>query len=43
MRKRRLVAARYPDARVVIPSHGPAGGRELLDHTIALAEAAVRQ
>lgn len=36
----RAVAARYPDARVVVPSHGAAGGRELLDHTIALAEAA---
>jgi glyoxylase-like metal-dependent hydrolase (beta-lactamase superfamily II) len=36
----RAVAARYPDARVVVPSHGAAGGRELLEHTIALAEAA---
>lgn len=33
------VARRFPDARVVIPSHGAAGGRELLDHTIALARA----
>lgn len=36
----RAVAARFPEATVVIPSHGAAGGRELLDHTIALAEAA---
>lgn len=36
----RAVAARFPDAEIVVPSHGPAGGRELLDHTIALAEAA---
>ncbi len=34
------VAAEFPDAEIVIPSHGPAGGRDLLDHTIALAEAA---
>lgn len=31
---------RFPDAKVVIPSHGAAGGRELLDHTIELARAA---
>ena len=36
----RNVAAAFPDAEIVIPSHGPMGGRELLDHTIALAEAA---
>lgn len=36
----RAVAARFPDAEIVIPSHGERGGRELLDHTIALAEAA---
>lgn len=36
----RKVAAEFPDAEIVIPSHGAAGGRELLDHTIALAEAA---
>lgn len=36
----RAVAARFPDATIVIPSHGEKGGRELLDHTIALAEAA---
>jgi len=34
------VAARFPEAKVVIPSHGPAGGRELLDHTIELARSA---
>jgi glyoxylase-like metal-dependent hydrolase (beta-lactamase superfamily II) len=36
----RNVAAAFPDAEIIIPSHGPMGGRELLDHTIALAEAA---
>ena len=36
----RNVAQQFPDAEIVIPSHGPMGGRELLDHTIALAEAA---
>lgn len=36
----RKVAAEFPDAEIVIPSHGAAGGPELLDHTIALAEAA---
>ncbi len=36
----RKAAAQFPDAEIVIPSHGPMGGRELLDHTIALAEAA---
>ncbi len=34
------VAARFPEAERVIPSHGAAGGRELLAHTIALARAA---
>ena len=38
----RNVAAAFPDAEIVIPSHGPMGGRELLDHTIALAEAAAQ-
>ena len=28
--------ARYPDARLVIPGHGDAGGRELLSHTRSL-------
>lgn len=36
----RAVAARFPEAEIVIPSHGAMGGRELLDHTIAFAEAA---
>lgn len=36
----RAVRARFPEARVVVPSHGPPGGPELLDHTIALAERA---
>lgn len=38
----RAVAARFPDAQVVVPSHGAVGGRALLDHTIALADAATR-
>jgi len=33
------VEARYPDARIIVPSHGPPGGRELLRHTIDLARA----
>jgi len=36
----RKVAAEFPDAEIIIPSHGAPGGRELLDLTIALAEAA---
>ena len=36
----RKVAEQFPDAKIVIPSHGPMSGRELLDHTIAVAEAA---
>lgn len=39
----RAVAARFPDARIVVPSHGAAGGPELLAHTIALAEDAARR
>ena len=35
----RNVAEAFPDAEIVIPSHGPKGGRDLLDHTIDLAEA----
>lgn len=35
----RAVAAHFPEAEIVVPSHGPQGGRALLDHTIALAEA----
>lgn len=38
----RNVAITFPDAELIIPSHGPMGGRELLDHTIALAEAAAK-
>ncbi|MEZ5892437.1 MAG: subclass B1 metallo-beta-lactamase [Parvularculaceae bacterium] len=34
------VAEAFPDAEIVIPSHGAMGGRNLLDHTIALAEEA---
>ncbi len=36
----RNVADEFPDAEIIIPSHGPMGGRELYDHTIALADAA---
>lgn len=36
----RAVQKRFPDVEIVIPSHGPKGGRELLSHTIELAEAA---
>lgn len=36
----RRVAEKFPEAEIVIPSHGPVGDRALLDHTIALAEAA---
>ena len=36
----RRVADEFPEAEIVIPSHGAMGGRELFDHTIALAEAA---
>jgi metallo-beta-lactamase class B len=36
----RRVAAEFPDAEIIIPSHGAPGDRSLLDHTIALAEAA---
>lgn len=31
------VRDRFPQAEIVVPSHGPMGGRELLDHTIELA------
>ena len=36
----RAVRARYPQAKVVVPSHGEPRGTELLDHTIELVEAA---
>ncbi len=39
----RKVAAQFPNAEIIIPSHGPMGGRELLDHTITLAEAAAAE
>ncbi|NOX95384.1 MAG: subclass B1 metallo-beta-lactamase [Alphaproteobacteria bacterium] len=39
----RKVAAQFPEAEIIIPSHGAAGGRELLDHTIALAEEAANE
>jgi metallo-beta-lactamase class B len=39
----RNVAIAFPDAEIVIPSHGLMGGRELLDHTIALAEKAAHE
>jgi len=32
----KLVKAKYPDVRVVIPGHGKTGGPELLDYTINL-------
>ncbi|MGB3544366.1 subclass B1 metallo-beta-lactamase [Rubrivirga sp.] len=32
------VRDRYPDLEVVVPSHGPPGGPELLDQTISLVE-----
>lgn len=34
------VAARYPEAAVVIPGHGAFGGRSLLAHTVKLISAA---
>jgi metallo-beta-lactamase class B len=33
------VIKRFPDAKVVVPGHGKAGGMELLTHTASLAEA----
>ena len=36
----RNVAEAYPNAEVIIPSHGPPGGRDLLEHTISLAQTA---
>ena len=36
----RRVADTFPEAEIIIPSHGKPGGRALLDHTIALAEKA---
>lgn len=34
----RKVIAKFPDAQIVIPGHGPWGGVELLKHTLELAE-----
>jgi metallo-beta-lactamase class B VIM len=36
----RRVLARYPKAEVVVPGHGDPGGRELLEHTVELAQQA---
>lgn len=38
---RRLIRRYRRRARIVVPGHGDPGGPELLDHTLALAEAAV--
>lgn len=35
----RRVQLRYPDAEIVVPGHGVPGGRELLEHTIAVVKA----
>ena len=35
----RRVQLRYPEATIVVPGHGVPGGRELLEHTIAVVEA----
>ena len=37
----RTVAARYPEAQIVVPGHGRPGGPELLDHTAELARTAL--
>ena len=36
----RRVRARYPEAQVVVPGHGVPGDLGLLDHSVALVEAA---
>ncbi len=33
----RALVGKYPDARIVVPGHGPWGGAELLAHTLALS------
>ena len=38
----RRLRERYPDSALVVPGHGAVGGRELIDHSIALVEAAQR-
>ncbi|MBN2280785.1 MAG: subclass B1 metallo-beta-lactamase [Candidatus Marinimicrobia bacterium] len=30
------VMAAYPNAKIVVPGHGPSGGKELMNHTISL-------
>jgi len=30
------VRAAYPDVKIVVPGHGPPGGRDYLDYTIEL-------
>ena len=37
-RTTRKAAAAFPDAEIVIPSHGPAAGPELLGHTVSIAQ-----
>lgn len=39
----RAAANRFPEALVVVPSHGAPGGRALLDHTISIVEAAAAE
>ena len=34
----RATAARFPDAAIVVPSHGAPGGRDLLERTVRLAD-----
>lgn len=34
------VVGRFPDATIIVPSHGEPGGRALLDHTVTLATVA---
>ena len=38
----KAVARQFEEASIVVPSHGPPGGRELLSHTVELVEAARR-
>ncbi|MEM9495355.1 MAG: subclass B1 metallo-beta-lactamase [Pseudomonadota bacterium] len=39
----RLVAERFPDATIVVPSHGKTGGRDLLTRTVTLGRAAAEK
>ena len=34
----RMLKAKYPDVKIVVPGHGKAGGAELLDYTVKLFE-----